>query len=73
MYLIDEHPPFLRGLPFPPFNPPLKKGWPPFLEGGQTCIPTKPFFLRVDWSTLEGGPPLKKIYKLKQKIIFIYK
>ena len=30
VYLIDEHPPFKGGPPFPPIHPPLKKGGPPF-------------------------------------------
>ena len=47
VYLIDEHPPFKGGPPFPPFHPPLKKGGPPFFKGGWTYEPSCPPFLRV--------------------------
>ena len=38
VYLIDEHPPFKGGSPFPPFHPPLKKGGPPFEKVDQIRV-----------------------------------
>ena len=57
---MNLHPPFKGDPPFPPLHPPLKKGGLSFLKGGWLNVLSYSPLLRLDPSTLEGGPPLKK-------------